>query len=298
MLGEDDRVSDVVNSKFFELARSAYQRLSGASVQMDWKQRHVFATDNAYSGKPEIGYETGVPEDVVIVHSETSGDKQSPGAVAGQVLTVLTMNNSVAYLDHYVYRGEDWEVSQPPQAMRAGLQFYGNILKLQRVTGALITEASIPPLCPTGDQFNNGTFEFGDLTGWTTVSGSPQVQNYQHHSGAYSCRSISGAVVIEQALIEMVRQECLIDGTTFSVWVRSNFYPSPPQGGVFTFRIIYDDASYTDVVKSITAPEADNWIEVDLKPYVTPGKTVFKLRITIDAGTSTTAYIDDVVCYL
>jgi hypothetical protein len=154
-------------------------------------------------------------------------------------------------------------------------------------------QAVFKSACPSGEQILNGGFETGDMTSWTTVSGTPQVVTYQHKDGAYACRTgRNQTCVISQVLGTPVPVSCII--AKFSLWVRSDYSVSPPGGSIFTVKIVYDDATFTTVTHSITVGEADTWIEMNLIPYLDAGKTVVSIQITFNGYVSTLPYIDSV----
>jgi len=85
-----------------------------------------------------------------------------------------------------------------------------------------------------------------------------------------------------------VSAECFKPASKFSFWF---YFSGYPREAYVKFYIKYTDGTQTEVTHYADDSEADNWAEVDLKPYVEAAKTVKALRIEFEYGC-----LDDVTC--
>jgi hypothetical protein len=132
----------------------------------------------------------------------------------------------------------------------------------------------IPPPCPGGEQIENGTFETGDLTGWTNAQGS--VTDQYAHTGTYSILLYSNWYL---SCAMSVPKVCIASFGFWSYQVRSGNY----------YVIIYTDGSESD---HISIPYTADWAYVDVKAQVADGKSI--KNIYFRGGTAGPGWVDDV----
>lgn len=272
----------------FERAKAVFDRMAGSVVQVTYLERKVGA-DNAYSGKPTIGYETGVLTDAVVIETGPAGDKIVPGVVSDKRLILFVMAD-MGHLDHITYNGEDYEINEPPRSIRFQDKFYGKIVKAQRVIGAQIIE-DWTPICPTGEQIVNGGFESA-FTGWVKT-GSLEVVDYDKHGGVYSVRNPTGEpeATLTQTLATPMPGSCVTD---MHLWMMASYSASPPAGGKIKVSIEYTDDTHDEATKEITSPETDTWVLFDLLSYVNATKTIESIVITFYLCNFSSVWVDDV----
>jgi len=132
--------------------------------------------------------------------------------------------------------------------------------------------------CPSGEQIINGGFETGDTTGWKvsyTIATSDQA-----HSGTYSAHFVTEAY-IKQAF--SLRVECV---QSLTLWVLNEF---PPQNIEVEVIVHYDDGT-SDKHEFVLV--AASWTQLDMKPYLTAGKTIDYIQI--NAPEVPSFWVDDV----
>lgn len=279
-------MTDVSITLLFERAKAVFDRLAGGIVQVTYLERKI-GVDSAYSGKPTIGYETGVLTDAVVIETGPAGDKIAPGVVSDKRLVLFVMAD-MNHLDHLTYNSEEYEISEPPRAIRAQDKYYGKIVKAQRVIGAAITE-DYDPGCPAGEQIVNGGFESA-FTGWVKT-GALEVVDYDKHGGVYSVRNLTGEATLTQTLATPMLGSCVTD---LHLWMMSSYSVSPPEGGKIKVSIEYTDDTHDEATKEITSPEHDTWVLFDLLTSVNVTKTIEYIVITFYLCNFSSVWADDV----
>jgi hypothetical protein len=281
-------VVDVSITLLFERAKAIFDRQAGGVVQVVYKKRKIGA-DSAYSGKPTIGYEADATVDAVLVETGHAGDKIVPGVVSERRLILFVMTD-MDHLDHLEYRSEEYEVIEPPRAIRFGDKYYGKIVKAQRVIGAPIT-VDWTPICPSGEQILNPGFETGDFTNYVKT-GNCEVVDYDKHGGIYSARNPTGepTATLTQTLATPLLGVCVTD---FHLWMLSNYSASPPEGGKVSVEIHYTDTTFTLAEKEIAPGEADVWTLFDMTAYVDDAKTIEAIKVTFNTSSACLLWIDD-----
>ena len=160
-----------------------------------------------------------------------------------------------------------------------------------------LARAGYAPLisrCPTGEQITNGGFETGDTTDWT-VTGTIEVVTYKAHSGSYSARTLRNKTgTVAQTLSTSVPTVCIVDTSTFGLYILSDWSWSPEGGGIFTAKINYTDGTSTTVTREITEAEENAWQYWDLKPYLEADKEIESIKITLEGNVGTLPYVDDI----
>lgn len=281
-------MTDVSITLLFERAKAIFDRQAGGVVQVVYKKRKL-GVDSAYSGKPTVGYEADATVDAVLVETGYAGDKIVPGVVSDRRLILFVMTD-MNHLDHLEYRSEEYEVSEPPRAIRFGDKYYGKIVKAQIATGAAIAE-DYDPGCPAGEQIVNGGFESA-FTGWVKT-GSLEVVDYDKHGGVYSVRNPTGEpeATLTQTLATPMLGLCVTD---LHLWMMASYSASPPAGGKIKVSIEYTDLTHDEAQKEITSPEADTWVLFDLVSYVNAAKTIKAIVITFYLCNFSSVWVDDV----
>ena len=159
------------------------------------------------------------------------------------------------------------------------------------------------PACPPPgeEQFVNGDFETGDLSGWTVegqhADGAPawnvaadsscfpdglglrarMVANPDDPVGPIGCPRIRGS--LQQLFPSPIPVECFRDTSVFSVetkWGSDLCNPVPPE--VWQVEVLYMDG--TSTVVDLTGDPQGVWVSHDLKPVLEPGKKIRGIRFT------------------
>jgi hypothetical protein len=165
---------------------------------------------------------------------------------------------------------------------------------------------AFPGCPPTGEQFTNGEFETGDLTGWivegTHADGTPTWEvradaecqpdglglrawlaaKGTDPPGPIGCPRITGA--LRQELASPIPVECFTDSSVFKVqtkWGTDLCNPVPPE--VWQLEVLYTDG--TSTVVDLTGDPQGVWVSHELKPVLVAGKKVkgVKFTATVDA---------------
>ncbi len=127
----------------------------------------------------------------------------------------------------------------------------------------------------------NGTFETGDLTGWTVTS-SPSASGVQKHGGSWSCLFDSAADSIKNTSLFIRVSE--LSASEF--W----YYFPTGETGSLSWIVTYDDG--TNENDTITAGNFDVWTKVDFLSTLDTQKIITAFEII---GATTTGYVDDIV---
>jgi hypothetical protein len=139
--------------------------------------------------------------------------------------------------------------------------------------------------CPTPgvEQFANDHFQTGNFTGWTlglpgdfviddgTCLNIISYTNILPFVGSYDASEGNDGGSIENDLVTPVPVACIKDTSTFNITtadLNGICGPQVPQ----TARILYTDGMHTDI--GITQNLSNDYVTVDLKPYLTSGKVI------------------------
>lgn len=137
--------------------------------------------------------------------------------------------------------------------------------------------------CPSGEQIVNGGFEDA-LNHWDYFL----AWLYGHgHSGVEACELYYIDGWIEQTLETEIAVNCV---DIFECWV----HPAGTVEDPNNFRLIVtytDDSTSTHVFDDLVF--SVEWQHLNLKPYLTSGKTIQKIKFIEESGTSYIA-VDDV----
>jgi hypothetical protein len=143
---------------------------------------------------------------------------------------------------------------------------------------ALPTTLLLASLSQAAPVVVNGSFETGNLSGWTVADGAPVVTSSEAHTGTYSVAAFSN-----DAIRQNFGPVATADITEFSFWVKR-------AGGPFDFlQLFYGDASNENLFPS--GPSSD-WTYFNLTASLDVGKTLTGFLIY---GTDGPAYLDDFV---
>lgn len=140
--------------------------------------------------------------------------------------------------------------------------------------------------CPSGEQITNGRFETGDLTGWS-YGEDTTVDTEFKHSGEYAVW-LAGADIswIEQTLTEPLQVSCV---ESFTAWVGKSVDSYPY--GRLTVLITYTDETTSTHEFNIYTVLGD-FEQINIKPYLTAGKTIAKIRFS-NTSEGSALYLDD-----
>lgn len=159
------------------------------------------------------------------------------------------------------------------------------------------------PGCPPAgqEQFTNGDFETGDLTGWTVegthADGMPtweaatdsachpdglgyrarMVAKDTDPTGPIGCPRITGSLTQEFA--SPIPVKCFTDASVFKVetkWGTDLCNPIPPE--VWQVEVLYTDG--TSTVVDLSGDPQGVWVSHDLKPVLVAGKEVKGVKFT------------------
>lgn len=160
---------------------------------------------------------------------------------------------------------------------------------------------AFPGCPPPGEQFTNGDFETGDLTGWsvegTHADGTPAWEvapdaecqpdglglrarlaaRETDPPGPIGCPRIRGG--LSQDFASPIPVECFTDSSVFKVqtkWGTDYCNPVPPE--VWQLEILYTDGTSTLV--DLSGDPQGVWVSHELKPVLEPGKKVKGIRFT------------------
>lgn len=136
-------------------------------------------------------------------------------------------------------------------------------------------------VCPEGEQFENGGFETGDTTGWTTT-GTGGVSTSRPHTGTYSARTENQTFGLSQEFAAPIPVACFVAASVFEFYIYAYFSPSPPIGQKVDVHIKYTDGTETLVTWECSAAENGTWVRINLKPYLVAGKTVESIEADLD----------------
>lgn len=142
----------------------------------------------------------------------------------------------------------------------------------------------------------NGTFETGDLTGWTTVYGTVAIDSTYKHGGSYSVKLTSAAVSTDRGTIESA---AFITGGLSTGSVMIDFWAfkaaSDTEGVVATIRA-YDSSNVyirdCNVQAVCYMTVANFWHNFRLIGQLPAGTAKVKLRLA--AAGDTFLYVDDI----
>lgn len=127
----------------------------------------------------------------------------------------------------------------------------------------------------------NGSFESGNLTGWTT--GGASISASQAHTGTYSVAAEGGAFIRQNfAAIDVD------DITGLSFWVRRL------QGGALNYvQFFYSDTTTSDYLFNTLDSDITTWQFADLTGQLQAGKSLSGFLVY--GTTAGPAYLDDFV---
>jgi hypothetical protein len=155
--------------------------------------------------------------------------------------------------------------------------------------------AAVVP-CPTGDQITNGHFATGDFSGWA-YAGDIYVETEGYIAPHYAaCNICYDSGFVEQDLSNVTPTRCFDAASTFHVMCYGfNSGCVGEEGSKVQVEITYTDTTVTTVIWECSVEENETWAELDLKPYLSAGKIIKHIKVTINLNHKYVA-IDDIKC--